>query len=66
MYTHWKHSNFITASIMEIISEAHVFAEKSGLGSEMLENLIDLNWGGILAATSSRITSGAYIPPIGE
>lgn len=47
---------------MEIISEAHVFAEKSGLGTETLEKLIELNWGGILHATSSRITSGAYIP----
>lgn len=58
-------SNFITASLMEVISEAHVFAEKSGLGTGMLESLVELNWGGILYGTSSRITSGAYIPPEG-
>lgn len=45
--------NFITAAMMEMVSEAHVFAEKTGLGSGNLEVLIRENYGE-LAYTSEQ------------
>ena len=58
--------NFITAAMMEMISEAHVFAEKTGLGSENLEVLIRENYGDLAYVMSKRLTTGAYCPPKGE
>ncbi|TVY34567.1 2-hydroxy-3-oxopropionate reductase, partial [Lachnellula occidentalis] len=57
--------NFITAAMMEMISEAHVFAEKTGLGSENLEALIREDCGDRAYAMSQRLTTGAYCPPEG-
>ncbi|KAI9929344.1 hypothetical protein MW887_000812 [Aspergillus wentii] len=54
--------NFITGGMMELISEAHVFAEKSGIGNEALESLIEHQYGPLPFATSKRITGGHYIP----
>ena len=51
---------------MEIISEAHVFAEKTGLGSETMEALIQENYGPLAHTMSKRLTTGAYEPPRGE
>lgn len=58
--------NFITAAMMEIVSEAHVFAEKTGLGSDNLEALIKENYGPLMHTMSKRLTTGAYCPPKGE
>lgn len=58
--------NFITAAMMEMISEAHVLAEKSGLGSKNLEALIKDNYGPLAYTMSRRLTTGAYCPPKGE
>lgn len=57
--------NFITAGMMEIIAEAHVFAEKTGLGSEALETLIEHQYGPLAHTMSKRMTTGAYMPAKG-
>ncbi|KAF9874278.1 hypothetical protein CkaCkLH20_08261 [Colletotrichum karsti] len=55
--------NIVVVSFMEVLSEAHVFAEKTGLGSDILENMITDMFGPVLESYSKRITSGAYAPP---
>ncbi|KAI8240225.1 putative oxidoreductase YfjR [Colletotrichum sp. SAR 10_99] len=55
--------NIVVVSFMEVLSEAHVFAEKTGLGSPVLENMISDMFGPVLETYSKRITSGAYAPP---
>lgn len=47
---------------MEVVSEAHVFAEKTGLGSPILETLIGDMFGPVLESYSKRLTTGAYAP----
>ena len=59
-------SNFITAGMMEIVAEAHVFAEKAGLGSENMEALIEQQYGPLALSMSKRLTTGAYMPARGE
>ncbi|KAK0113512.1 hypothetical protein ONS95_013768 [Cadophora gregata] len=54
--------NFITAGMMEIVAEAHVFAEKTGLGSEAMELLIKENYGPLAYTISRRLTTGVYFP----
>ncbi|KAJ3540685.1 hypothetical protein NM208_g4955 [Fusarium decemcellulare] len=58
--------NFITAGMMEVISEAHVLAEKSGLGSKNLEALIEQQYGPLAFSMSQRLTTGAYMPAKGD
>ncbi|PLB53900.1 6-phosphogluconate dehydrogenase [Aspergillus steynii IBT 23096] len=58
--------NIIVVGLMEVLSEAHVFAEKTGLGSEILEAMIRDMFGPVAASYSARITSGAYAPAPGE
>ncbi|RAK98148.1 NAD(P)-dependent oxidoreductase [Aspergillus ibericus CBS 121593] len=58
--------NFITAGMMELIAEAHVLAEKSGLGNDVLESLIDEQYGALPFAMSKRITGGYYLPERGQ
>lgn len=48
--------------MMEMISEAHVFAEKTGLGSEAMEALIKENYGPLAYTMSRRLTTGVYVP----
>lgn len=55
--------NILVVSFMEVISEAHVFAEKTGLGSEVLESMIAEMFGPVLLSYSKRLTTGAYAPP---
>ena len=55
-------SNFITAGLMYLISEAHVFAEKSGLPADVLETLIGENFGAMALSDSQRMTQGIYCP----
>lgn len=54
------------AGIMEVVAEAHVFAEKSGLESNILENLIEQNFGQLAFSDSQRMTKGVYIPGYGK
>jgi hypothetical protein len=49
---------------MEIVGEAHVLAEKSDLGSDMLERLLELNFG-MMYSSSKRMTQGVYMPKKG-
>ncbi|KAF5677369.1 gamma hydroxybutyrate dehydrogenase [Fusarium heterosporum] len=58
--------NFITAGMMEVVAEAHVLAEKSGLGSKNLEALIEQQYGPLALSMSQRLTTGAYIPARGD
>lgn len=50
---------------MEVIAEAQVFAEKTGLGTQQLEEFIGNMFGPVLQSYSKRITSGSYAPPLG-
>lgn len=61
-----SNSNFFTAGMMEVVAEAHVFAEKSGLGSENMEALIEQQYGPLALSMSQRLTTGAYMPARGE
>ncbi|KND86789.1 Glyoxylate/succinic semialdehyde reductase 2, chloroplastic, partial [Tolypocladium ophioglossoides CBS 100239] len=58
--------NFMTAGMMELVAEAHVFAEKTGLGTEAMESLIDQQYGPLALSMSKRLTTGAYMPPRGQ
>lgn len=59
-------SNMLTAGMMYLISEAHTLAEKSGLPSTVLESLIEQNLGVYAHGVSRRLTSGAYLPALGQ
>jgi hypothetical protein len=50
---------------MELIAEAHVFAEKTGLGNDVLEKLIEANFGALAHSDSQRMTAGVYKPAKG-
>lgn len=54
--------NFLMAGLMEMIAEAHVFAEKTGLGSPVLEKLLELVFGTVAHSDSIRLTTGVYVP----
>ncbi|RDW89821.1 NAD(P)-dependent oxidoreductase [Aspergillus mulundensis] len=55
--------NILVISFMEVLSESHVFAEKTGLGTTLLQDFIANMFGPVLESYSERITSGAYAPP---
>ncbi|KAF2704452.1 NAD(P)-binding protein [Pleomassaria siparia CBS 279.74] len=59
-------SNFITAGLMFLLSEAHVLAEKSGLAATVLECLTEENFGAYAHGVSQRLTTGAYYPAEGK
>lgn len=59
-------SNFITAGLHYVISEAHTLAEKTGLAAGVLEELIERNFGDYAGGVSRRLTSGAYMPAKGS
>jgi 3-hydroxyisobutyrate dehydrogenase-like beta-hydroxyacid dehydrogenase len=50
---------------MEIVSEAHVLAEKSGLDSQLFESFLGKKFGDIVYSDSNRLTTGVYIPEKG-
>ncbi|KAI0377730.1 hypothetical protein F5Y04DRAFT_171932 [Hypomontagnella monticulosa] len=54
--------NFLMAGLMELIAEAHVFAEKTGLSGATLERLLELNFGTVAHSDSGRMTTGVYAP----
>jgi 3-hydroxyisobutyrate dehydrogenase-like beta-hydroxyacid dehydrogenase len=58
-------SNFITAGLMLLLSEAHTLAEKTGLPATVLEQLVETNFGTYAACVSERMTSGSYFPAPG-
>uniref|UniRef100_A0A8H7NCA8 6-phosphogluconate dehydrogenase NADP-binding domain-containing protein n=1 Tax=Bionectria ochroleuca TaxID=29856 RepID=A0A8H7NCA8_BIOOC len=58
--------NFVTAAMMEVVAEAHVFAEKTGLGDDAMSALFEFQYGPLAHSMSRRLTSGAYIPAPGE
>ncbi|KAH6989568.1 NAD binding domain of 6-phosphogluconate dehydrogenase-domain-containing protein [Ilyonectria sp. MPI-CAGE-AT-0026] len=58
--------NFITAGMMELVAEAHVLAEQTGLGSQNLEALIEQQYGPLALSMSKRLTTGAYMPARGD
>ena len=49
---------------MEAIGESQVFAEKTGLGTGPMEELISEAFGTVAGGYSKRLTSGAYAPPV--
>jgi 3-hydroxyisobutyrate dehydrogenase-like beta-hydroxyacid dehydrogenase len=59
-------SNFITAGMMYLLSEAHTLAEKSDLPAPVLESLIEQNFGAYAHGVSKRLTSGSYCPAEGQ
>lgn len=48
--------------MMELVAEAHVFAEKTGLGNGAMESLIEHQYGSLALSMSRRLTTGAYMP----
>ncbi|KAH7065047.1 NAD binding domain of 6-phosphogluconate dehydrogenase-domain-containing protein [Macrophomina phaseolina] len=58
--------NFITAGMMELVAESHVFAEKTGLCSQAMEALIEQQYGPLALSMSRRLTTGAYMPAADE
>ncbi|KAI1370857.1 6-phosphogluconate dehydrogenase [Hypoxylon crocopeplum] len=54
--------NICVISFMEVISEAHIFAEKTGLGSPILEQMLGDMFGPVIESYSKRITTGRYAP----
>ncbi|USP74522.1 6-phosphogluconate dehydrogenase nad-binding [Curvularia clavata] len=59
-------SNFLTAGLMTLFSEAHTLAEKTGLPSHILEDLVEENFGAYCLGVSRRLTSGTYFPAEGQ
>jgi len=47
---------------MEIVAESMVFAEKTGLGTEVMQKLIQANFGPLAFSDSKRMTEGVYMP----
>jgi 3-hydroxyisobutyrate dehydrogenase-like beta-hydroxyacid dehydrogenase len=52
--------------MMELIGEAHVFAETTNLGTEAMESLIEHQYGPLALSMSKRLTTGAYMPARGD
>ncbi|KAL3465964.1 3-hydroxyisobutyrate dehydrogenase [Aspergillus heterothallicus] len=58
--------NFLTAGFMELVAESLVFAEKTGIGNEPLQALIEEQYGALPFAMSKRMTEGHYLPKRGD
>ncbi|BDD64272.1 hypothetical protein MAP00_009108 [Monascus purpureus] len=56
--------NIVTVSLMEAVGEAQVFAEKTGLGTGPMEELIGDAFGPVAGGYSKRLTTGVYAPPL--
>ncbi|KAJ5247567.1 hypothetical protein N7468_002550 [Penicillium chermesinum] len=56
--------NIITVNMMEAVGESQVFAEKTGLGTGPMEELIGEAFGAVAGGYSKRLTTGAYAPPL--
>jgi len=53
--------NTFILSMVETLSEGHVFAEKTGLGTANLHKFIEGIMGGLFTTYSTRLTGGAYL-----
>ncbi|KAH2366058.1 hypothetical protein KXV98_001717, partial [Aspergillus fumigatus] len=56
--------NIVTVNLMEAVGEAQVFAERTGLGTGPMEELIGEAFGAVAGGYSKRLTSGAYAPSL--
>ncbi|KAK9847657.1 hypothetical protein MYU51_018399 [Penicillium brevicompactum] len=56
--------NILVISFMEVIAEAQVFAEVTGIGNQQLEEFIGNMFGPVLESYSKRITTGTYAPSL--
>ncbi|KAL1599454.1 hypothetical protein SLS60_007257 [Paraconiothyrium brasiliense] len=56
--------NIFVIGFQELIAEAQVFAEKTGLGTGRMEEFLGGMFGPVLESYSKRMTSGAYAPPL--
>jgi 3-hydroxyisobutyrate dehydrogenase-like beta-hydroxyacid dehydrogenase len=54
-------SNIITINLMEAVGEAQVFAERTGLGSDVMEKLIGEAFGPVAGGYSKRYS--LYLTP---
>ncbi len=50
----------------EAIAEAHVFAEKAGLSNQVLDTLIQENYGTYAHSISEKLLTGVYAPAPGK
>ncbi|KAL4819977.1 NAD binding domain of 6-phosphogluconate dehydrogenase-domain-containing protein [Aspergillus spinulosporus] len=58
--------NILVISFMEVLSEAHVFAEKTSLDTSQFDEFIGNMFGPVIQSYSARITSGSYAPPLDQ
>ncbi|KAL2811515.1 3-hydroxyisobutyrate dehydrogenase [Aspergillus granulosus] len=58
--------NFLTAGLLELVAESLVFAEKTGIGNEALQALIEEQYGPLPFAMSKRMLNGHYLPKKGD
>ncbi|KKK22211.1 6-phosphogluconate dehydrogenase family protein [Aspergillus rambellii] len=56
--------NIVTVNLMEAVGEAQVFAERTGLGTGPMEELIGEAFGPVAGGYSKRLTTGAYAPSL--
>ncbi|KAL4790758.1 hypothetical protein BDV19DRAFT_393815 [Aspergillus venezuelensis] len=56
--------NILVLSFQQVLSESHIFAEKTGLGTSFLHSFISSMFGPVIESYSTRITIGAYAPPL--
>ncbi|KAH8663273.1 NAD binding domain of 6-phosphogluconate dehydrogenase-domain-containing protein [Ilyonectria robusta] len=57
--------NVLLVVFLEAIAETQVLAEKNGLGTQVMEEVIFENFGPVLGGYSRRMTSGSYAPKEG-
>lgn len=57
-------SNIFVIGFQELIAEGLVFAEKTGLGTQQMEDFIGDMFGPVLQSYSKRMTTGAWAPPL--
>jgi 3-hydroxyisobutyrate dehydrogenase-like beta-hydroxyacid dehydrogenase len=58
--------NLITAGLAQLLSEAFVLAEKSGLETSIVEELVKQNYGAYAASVAEKLSTGVYAPAAGE
>jgi hypothetical protein len=56
-----SNSNIITVNLMEAVGEAQVFAEKTGLGTGAMEELIGEAFGPVAGGYSKRYCIASYL-----
>ncbi|KAK7424045.1 hypothetical protein QQX98_000655 [Neonectria punicea] len=58
--------NVLLVVFLEAIAETQVLAEKNGLGTSVMEEVIFENFGPVLGGYSRRMTTGSYAPKEGQ